>query len=165
MIIGRKGTKISRTSKKCQHIFMLDERGLSFSFANVWHRVCYALSAYHFDNKLLTIGTQHHLPFSSLWHPAIMAELTLRLTGGERVLGGGQQVDCLEPVHKGQLAVVRYRVCRQCGLMPAFRATPALVMVVPIVLVATTHLANNARLLTLSLEIRLAGGPRRENAG
>jgi hypothetical protein len=42
--------------------------------------------------------------------------------------------------------------------MPAFGATPAFVMAVPIVLVATTLLANNARLRTLSLEIRLAGG-------
>ena len=87
-----------------------------------------------------------------------MAELTLHLTGGERVLGGGQQVDCLEPVHKGQLAVVHHSVCRQRGLMPTFGATPTLVMAVPIVLAATALLANNARLLTLSLEIRLAGG-------
>ena len=67
-------------------------------------------------------------------------------------------MDCLEPVHKGQFAVVHYCICRQCGLMPAFGATPALVMAVPIVLVATALLANNTRLLTLSLEIRLAGG-------
>ena len=66
-------------------------------------------------------------------------------------------MDCLEPVHKGQLAVVHHSVCRQRGLMPTFGATPALVMAVPIVLVATTLLADNARLLTLSLEIRLAG--------
>ena len=86
-----------------------------------------------------------------------MTELALHLTGGESVLGGGQQVDCLEPVHKGQLAVVHHSVCRQCGLVTTFGATPALVMAVPIVLVATALLANNARLLTLSLEIRLAG--------
>jgi len=42
--------------------------------------------------------------------------------------------------------------------MPAFGATPALVMAVPIILVSTALLANNTRLLTLSLEIRLAGG-------
>ena len=87
-----------------------------------------------------------------------MAELALHLTGGERILGGSQQVDCLEPVHKGQFAVVHYCICRQCGLMPAFGATPALVMAVPIILVSTALLANNTRLLTLSLEIRLAGG-------
>lgn len=67
-------------------------------------------------------------------------------------------MDCLEPVHNGQFAVVHYCICRQCGLMPSFGATPALVMAVPIVLVATALLANNTRLLTLSLEIRLAGG-------
>lgn len=66
-------------------------------------------------------------------------------------------MDGLEPVHKGQLAVVHHSVCRQCGLVPTSAATPALVMAVPIVLLATTLLANNARLLTLSLEIRLAG--------
>ena len=87
-----------------------------------------------------------------------MAELALHLTGGECVLGGGQQVDCLEPVHKGQLAVVHYSVCRQCGLMSTFGATPAFVVAVPIVLAATALLANNARLLTLNLEIRLTGG-------
>jgi hypothetical protein len=42
--------------------------------------------------------------------------------------------------------------------MPTFGATPTLVMAVPIVLAATALLLNNARLLTLSLEIRLAGG-------
>jgi len=86
-----------------------------------------------------------------------MAELALHLTCRERVLAGGQQVDCLEPVHKGQLAVVHHSVSRQRGLMPAFGATPALVMAVPIVFATTALLANNARLLTLRLEIRLAG--------
>ena len=66
-------------------------------------------------------------------------------------------MDCLEPVHKGQLAVVHHSVCRQCGLVPTSGATPALVVAVPIVLLATTLLADNARLLTLSLEIRLTG--------
>ena len=42
--------------------------------------------------------------------------------------------------------------------MPTFGATPALVMAVPIVLVATAILADNARLLTLSPQIRLARG-------
>ena len=60
--------------------------------------------------------------------------------------------------YKGQLAVVHHSVCRQRGLMPTFGATPTLVMADPIVLAATALLANNARLLTLSLEIRLAGG-------
>lgn len=67
-------------------------------------------------------------------------------------------MDCLEPAHKVQLAVVHYCVCRQSGLKPTFGATPALVVAVPIVLAAIALLANNARLLTLSLEIRLAGG-------
>ena len=53
--------------------------------------------------------------------------------------------------YKGQLAVVHHSVCRQRGLMPTFRATPALVMAVPIVLAATVLLADNARLLTSSL--------------
>ena len=97
----------------------------------------------------------HHLPY---WLIALVAELALHLAGGERVLGGGQQVDCLEPVHKGQLAVVHHCVCRQSGLMPTFGATPALVVAVPIVLAATALLAYNAGLLSLSLEIRLAGG-------
>ena len=104
----------------------------------------------------------HHLPY---WLIALVAELALHLTGGERVLGGGQQVDCLKPVHKGQLAVVHHSACRQRGLMPAFGATPALVMAVPIVLVATALLANNARLLTLGLEIRLTGGLVGESLG
>ena len=42
--------------------------------------------------------------------------------------------------------------------MSTFGAMPALVMAIPIVLAATALLANYARLLTLSLEIRLAGG-------
>ena len=70
-------------------------------------------------------------------------------------------MDCLEPVHKGQFAVVHYCICRQCGLMPAFGATPALVMAVPIVLVATALLANNTRLLTLSLEMQEASSGKR----
>ena len=104
----------------------------------------------------------HHLPY---WLIALVAELALHLTGGERVLGGGQQMDCLEPVHKGQLAVVHHSVGRQCGLVPTSGATPALVMAVPIVLLATTLLANNARLLSLSLEIRLAGSLVRKTLG
>lgn len=60
----------------------------------------------------------HHFPYRLV---ALVTQLTLHLQRGERLLGGGQQMDGCEPVHQRQFAGVHHSPRPQCGLMTRIR--------------------------------------------